>query len=110
MFLPIDEKQFNFRKLRRDRLATINISRLFNISRQALSGALISMDKRIEITLLEMADRMESIPEEDVFIVLSDSKFLWLIRPVSMHNHSSSRGSGPFFGKRDAARKTRRPL
>ncbi|HJH29316.1 MAG TPA: hypothetical protein C5S51_06430 [Methanosarcinaceae archaeon] len=55
MFLPIDEKQFTFWKLRRDGLPNINIARSFNISRQAVSRALISMDKRIEDTLLEMA-------------------------------------------------------
>jgi hypothetical protein len=55
MFLPIDEKQFKFWKLRRDGLPNINIARSFNISRQAVSRALISMNKRIEDTLLEMA-------------------------------------------------------
>ena len=55
MFLPIDEKQFAFWKLRRDGLPNINIARSFNISRQAVSRALISMDKRIKDTLLEMA-------------------------------------------------------
>ena len=55
MFLPIDEKQFTFWKLRRDGLPNINIARSFNISRQAVSRALISMDKRVEDTLLEMA-------------------------------------------------------
>ena len=55
MFLPIDEKQFKFWKLRRDGLPNINIARSFNISRQAVSRALISMDKRVEDTLLEMA-------------------------------------------------------
>ena len=55
MFLPIDEKQFKFWKLRRDGLPNINIARSFDISRQAVSRALISMDKRVEDTLLEMA-------------------------------------------------------
>ena len=55
MFLPINEKQFTFWKLRRDGLPNINIARSFNISRQAVSRALISMDKRVEDTLLEMA-------------------------------------------------------
>ncbi|MBW6517094.1 MAG: hypothetical protein K0A89_01130 [ANME-2 cluster archaeon] len=68
MFLPIDEKQFKFWKLRRDGLPNINIARSFNISRQAVSRALISMDKRIEDTLLEMAQsnqiEMESINAE----------------------------------------------
>jgi hypothetical protein len=68
MFLPIDEKQFKFWKLRRDGLPNINIARSFNISRQAVSRALISMDKRIENTLLEMAQanqiEVESINSE----------------------------------------------
>ncbi len=68
MFLPIDEKQFTFWKLRRDGLPNINIARSFNISRQAVSRALISMDKRIEDTLLEMAQsnqiEMESMNAE----------------------------------------------
>ena len=55
MFLPLNEKQFTFWKLRRDGLPNINIARSFDISRQAVSRALISMDKRIEDTLLEMA-------------------------------------------------------
>jgi len=68
MFLPIDEKQFKFWKLRRDGLPNINIARMFNISRQAVSRALIGMNKRIENTLLEMAQanqiEMESINVE----------------------------------------------
>jgi hypothetical protein len=68
MFLPMDEKQFKFWKLRRDGLPNINIARSFNISRQAVSRALISMDKRIENTLLEMAQanqiEVESINSE----------------------------------------------
>jgi len=68
MFLPIDEKQFKFWKLRRDGLPNINIARSFNISRQAVSRALIGMNKRIENTLLEMAQanqiEMESINVE----------------------------------------------
>jgi DNA-binding CsgD family transcriptional regulator len=55
MFLPTDEKQFKFWKLQRDGLSNINIARSLNISRQAVSRALISMNKRIENTLLEMA-------------------------------------------------------
>ncbi len=68
MFLPMDEKQFKFWKLRRDGLPNINIARSFNISRQAVSRALIGMNKRIENTLLDMAQanqiEMESINVE----------------------------------------------
>jgi hypothetical protein len=55
MFLPENEKQFEFWLLRRDGLPNINIAKQFKISRQAVSRALLSMDKRIEETLLEMA-------------------------------------------------------
>ncbi|MBN2487743.1 MAG: hypothetical protein JXA98_01800 [Methanosarcinaceae archaeon] len=65
MFLPSGEKQFEFWKLRRNGLPNINIARSFNISRQAVSRALITMDKRIEEILLEMAQanqiKVESI-------------------------------------------------
>jgi hypothetical protein len=55
MFLPLNDKQFEFWRLRRSGLPNINIARLFNISKQAVSRALITMDERIEKTLLEMA-------------------------------------------------------
>lgn len=55
MFLPITDKQFEFWKLRRSGLPNINIARVFKISRQAVSRALLTMDERIEKTLLEMA-------------------------------------------------------
>ncbi|MDP2845006.1 MAG: hypothetical protein Q8N79_02890, partial [Candidatus Methanoperedens sp.] len=55
MFLPLNEKQFEFWRLRRSGLPNMNIARLFDISKQAVSRALITMDDRIEKTLLEMA-------------------------------------------------------
>ena len=55
MFLPLNDKQFEFWKLKRSGIISINIARLFNISKQAVSRALINMDERIEKTLLEMA-------------------------------------------------------
>ncbi|HEY3361600.1 MAG TPA: hypothetical protein VGK06_07170 [Methanosarcina sp.] len=55
MFLPAGEKQFEFWILRRNGLPNINIAKHFGVSRQAVSRALLSMDKRIEETLLEMA-------------------------------------------------------
>ncbi len=55
MFLPVNDKQFEFWRLRRSGLPNINIARSFNISRQAVSRALLTMDERIEKTLLEMA-------------------------------------------------------
>lgn len=65
MFLPINDKQFEFWNLRRRGLPNINIARLFNISKQAVSRALIAMDGRIEKTLLEMA-RANQIEVEKV--------------------------------------------
>ncbi|SNQ61415.1 hypothetical protein [Candidatus Methanoperedens nitratireducens] len=55
MFLPVNDKQFEFWRLQRSGLPNINIARSFNISRQAVSRALLTMDERIENTLLEMA-------------------------------------------------------
>jgi len=55
MFLPLNDKQFEFWKLRRSGILSIDIARLFNISKQVVSKALLTMDDRIEKTLLEMA-------------------------------------------------------
>ncbi|MFZ3060334.1 MAG: hypothetical protein WA102_11450 [Candidatus Methanoperedens sp.] len=55
MFLPLNDKQFEFWRLRRSGLPNMNIARSFKISKQAVSKALITMDDRIEKTLLEMA-------------------------------------------------------
>ncbi len=55
MFLPLNDKQFEFWRLQRSGLPNINIARSFNISKQAVSRALITMNERIEKTMLEMA-------------------------------------------------------
>ncbi|HWQ96008.1 MAG TPA: hypothetical protein VN368_01425 [Candidatus Methylomirabilis sp.] len=55
MFLPFNDKQFEFWRLRRSGLPNVRIARSFDISKQAVSKALITMDGRIEKTLLEMA-------------------------------------------------------
>ncbi len=55
MFLPLNDRQFEFWRLRRSGLPNINIARSFNISKQAVSRAILTMDERIEKTLLEMA-------------------------------------------------------
>ncbi len=65
MFLPLNDKQFEFWKLKRSGILNIDIARLFNISKQAVSRALINMDERIEKTLLEMA-RANQIEVEKV--------------------------------------------
>jgi hypothetical protein len=65
MFLPLNDKQFEFWKLKRSGILSIDIARLFDISKQAVSRALITMDERIEKTLLEMA-RANQIEVEKV--------------------------------------------
>ncbi|MFZ3385387.1 MAG: hypothetical protein WA144_15820 [Candidatus Methanoperedens sp.] len=55
MFLPLNDRQFEFWRLRRNGIISIDIARLFNISKQAVSKALLTMDERIEKTLIEMA-------------------------------------------------------
>lgn len=65
MFLPLTDKQFEFWRLRRSGILSIDIARLFNISKQAVSKALLTMDERIEKTLLEMA-RANQIEVEKV--------------------------------------------
>ncbi len=55
MDLFISEKQFEFWKLRRARMANTAIARDFGISRQAVSKALLRMDGKIETALLDMA-------------------------------------------------------
>jgi len=65
MFLPLTDKQFEFWRLRRSGILSIDIARLFNISKQAVSKALLTMDERIENTLLEMA-RANQIEVEKV--------------------------------------------
>ena len=73
MFLPAGEKQFKFWVLRRNGLPNINIAKQFGVSRQAVSRALLSMDKRIEETLLEMA-KANRIEVERVAIIFISAK------------------------------------
>lgn len=55
MNLFINEKQFEFWKLRRARIPNVSIATNFGISRQAVSKAIISMDRKVETALCEMA-------------------------------------------------------
>ena len=55
MLLQMNEKQFEFWKMRRDGIPNIRIADLFGISRQAVSRALQLMDGKIESTLKDMA-------------------------------------------------------
>jgi hypothetical protein len=55
MSLPTSDKQFGFWKMRRSGMPNITIANLLGISRQAVSRALLAMDKRVESALKEMA-------------------------------------------------------
>jgi len=55
VFLPTNDKQFGFWKMRRSGSSNITIANLLGISRQAVSRALLVMDEKIETTLREMA-------------------------------------------------------
>lgn len=55
MLLPTDEKQFGFWAMRRGGTSNITIANLLGISRQAVSRALLVMDKKIGSALTEMA-------------------------------------------------------
>ncbi len=55
MPLPLNDRQFAFWRLRRSGLQNIHIAERFGISRQAVSKALITMDRKVEETLIAMA-------------------------------------------------------
>ncbi len=55
MPLSLDERQFAFWQLRRSGLVNIHIADRFKISRQAVSKALLAMNRKVEETLIEMA-------------------------------------------------------
>jgi transcriptional regulator len=51
MFIPTDEKQFGFWVMRRRGTPNITIANLLGISRQAVSRALLTVDKKIRAAL-----------------------------------------------------------
>jgi hypothetical protein len=55
MFLPTNEKQFGFWKMRRSGMSNVSIANLLGITRQGVSQALLAMDEKIETSLREMA-------------------------------------------------------
>jgi hypothetical protein len=55
MPLPLNDRQFAFWRLRRSGLPNIQIADRFKISRQAVSKALLAMDRKVEETLIDMA-------------------------------------------------------
>jgi len=56
MFLPVNEKQFGFWKMRRSGMANISIANELGITRQGVSQALRVMDEKIASSLREMAE------------------------------------------------------
>lgn len=55
MFLPLNEKQFGFWKMRRSGMSNVSIANLLGITRQGVSQALFAMNEKIEASLREMA-------------------------------------------------------
>jgi transcriptional regulator len=55
MFLPTNEKQFGFWKMRRSGMQNISIANELGITRQGVSQALRVMDEKIDASLREMA-------------------------------------------------------
>lgn len=55
MFLPVNEKQFGFWKMRRSGMQNISIANHLGITRQGVSQALRVMDEKIDASLREMA-------------------------------------------------------
>jgi len=55
MFLPMNDKQFRFWKMRRSGMSNISIANHIGITRQGVSQALLAMNEKIESSLREMA-------------------------------------------------------
>lgn len=55
MFLPMNDRQFAFWKMRRSGMSNVSIANAIGITRQGVSQALLAMDGKIEATLREMA-------------------------------------------------------
>ena len=55
MFLPMNEKQFGFWKMRRSGMSNVSIANHIGITRQGVSQALRVMDEKINTSLREMA-------------------------------------------------------
>lgn len=56
MFLRVDDRQFVFWNLRRNGLSNTAIADYFTISRQAVSRALLTMDRKVGDLLRDMAE------------------------------------------------------
>jgi len=68
MFLPTNEKQFGFWKMRRSGMSNISIANHIGITRQGVSQALLAMDEKVEKSLREMA-RANRIRVEKIDVV-----------------------------------------
>jgi transcriptional regulator len=55
MFLPTNEKQFGFWKMRRRGMSNVSIANQVGITRQGVSQALLVMNEKLETSLKEMA-------------------------------------------------------
>ena len=55
MFLPTNEKQFGFWKMRRNGMQNVSIANLQGITRQGVYQALLVIDEKIDASLREMA-------------------------------------------------------
>ncbi len=55
MFLPTNEKQFTFWKMRRSGMQNVAIANELGLTRQGVSQALRAMDEKIDTSLREMA-------------------------------------------------------
>jgi len=55
MFLPMNDKQFRFWKMRRSGMSNISIAHQIGITRQGVGQALRFMDEKIDASLREMA-------------------------------------------------------
>jgi hypothetical protein len=55
MFLPTNEKQFGFWKMRRNGMQNVSIANALGITRQGVYQALLAIDEKIDASLREMA-------------------------------------------------------
>ena len=55
MFLPMNDKQFRFWKMRRSGMSNVSIAHQIGITRQGVGQALRFMDEKIDASLREMA-------------------------------------------------------
>jgi hypothetical protein len=73
MPLSLNEKQFAFWKMRRNGTPNITIANLLGITRQAVSKALLAVDRKIDSALREMAQANQIVidkinPERGVLV------------------------------------------